>query len=167
MNKHTFNKQHLIMVTTALVFATLGGLGATLLPDASGQWVQPALMLGIVGGLLGYIVHDLATRRPRTTLRALAVTTLALPLLIWLLSDSGLFAVLAAFVASLAVYIKGRMDDRWTQQVALGGSSQAMSGFDPWEETRRDNFMERWRRDSDEFYFFFDSRAGTSWDPRD
>ena len=124
MNKHTLKKQHLIMTIAALAFATLGGLGATLLPDASGHWVQPALMLGIVGGLLGYIAHDLATRRPRTTLRILAGTTLVLPLLTWLLSGSGLFAILAAIVASLAVYIKGRMDDRWAQQVALGGSGQ-------------------------------------------
>jgi hypothetical protein len=124
MNKHTLKKQHLIMTVAALAFATLGGLAATVLPDASGHWVQPALMLGIVGGLLGYIAHDLATRRPRTTLRALAVTTLVLPLLTWLLSGSGLFAILAAIVASLAVYIKGRMDDRWAQQVALGGSGQ-------------------------------------------
>ena len=136
MNKHTLKKQHLIMTIAALAFATLGGLGATLLPDASGHWVQPALMLGIVGGLLGYIAHDLATRRPRTTLRALAVTMLVLPLLTWLLSGSGLFAILAAIVASLAVYIKGRMDDRWTQQVALGGSGQAADFGAPWEHRK-------------------------------
>lgn len=156
MKKYTIKKQHLIMATAALASATLGGLGATLLPDASGQWVQPALMLGIVGGLLGYIIHDLATRRPRTTLRALVVTTLVVPLLVWLLSDSGVFAVLAGIVAGLAVYIKGRMDDRWTQQVALGGSSQVMAGFDP-SEAESDMFN----------YGHFAFWAGTSWDPRD
>ena len=154
MNKHTLKKQHLIMTIAALAFATLGGLGATLLPDASGHWVQPALMLGIVGGLLGYIAHDLATRRPRTTLRALAVTMLVLPLLTWLLSGSGLFAILAAIVASLAVYIKGRMDDRWAQQVALGGSGQVTDATDfQWEPQDRSAF-------SDNPFFMGDYMSG-------
>jgi hypothetical protein len=125
--------------------------------------VQPALMLGIVGGLLGYIIHDLASRRPRTTLRALAVTTLAVPLLIWLLFDSGLFAVLASIVASLAVYIKGRLDDRWVQQVALGGLSQANDEDEICCMNREQGMFDEPAFNYGHFAFW----SGRSWDPRD